>query len=147
MAELQREEIVARIKQARKESGLTQEELADLLDVIPRTYQNYESTRVPWGFINQIAKATGKTPEWLLHGDPKPTPDLMGSLSGNRAQLDRIETMLRDIAAALNVPVAPLDPVVEEMAQELGDDGQPSEQPDDEADEEQPPQTGTDPES
>lgn len=72
VAELERAAIARRIKVARKEAGLTQPEMAEALGVIQRTYQNYESVkdpRVPWGSMNEIAKITGKTTEWLIHGD------------------------------------------------------------------------------
>jgi transcriptional regulator with XRE-family HTH domain len=124
MAELQREEIVKRIRQARLEAGLTQPELADLLEVRLRTYQNYEYDRVPWGLMNQIAKATGKTTEWLLHGEPPATPDLMGTLGGGRSQLARIENQQEVIVDLLSRLVSglagqPLDEM--ERALEVGD--------------------------
>jgi transcriptional regulator with XRE-family HTH domain len=128
MAELQREEIVNRIKQARLEAGLTQPELAELLEVAMRTYQNYEYDRVPWGLMNQIAKTTGKTTEWLLHGEPPATPDLMGTLGGGRSQLARIEAKLDALMAALDVALPQTDqPLEMEQALEVGD--QPDEQP------------------
>lgn len=105
MAELQKEEIPGRIRQARIEAGLTQNEIAELLDVAMRTWQNYESHRVPWSLINQIAKITGKSPEWLLHGEPEPTPDLMGNL-GRADQLDRIERRLEALEAKLDRHIA-----------------------------------------
>jgi len=101
MAELQREEITARIKQARKEAGLSQPEMAEALNVIPRTYQNYEYGRVPWGLINDIARVTGRGSEWLLHGD---APDLMNTMRPDGpsvAQLDRIEAKLDAVLHAL----------------------------------------------
>jgi DNA-binding XRE family transcriptional regulator len=51
MAEIERVGIAKRIRQARKEAGLSQPEMADALGVIARTYQNYESVkepRTPW---------------------------------------------------------------------------------------------------
>lgn len=84
MAELERAGIARRIKQARKEAGLSQPEMADAIGVISRTYQNYESLkdpRTPWGSMNDIAKITGKSTEWLIHGE-RPTPDLLGEASG-----------------------------------------------------------------
>jgi transcriptional regulator with XRE-family HTH domain len=72
MAELERAGIARRIRQARNEAGLSQPEMAEAIGVIARTYQNYESVkdpRVPWGLMNQIAAVTGKTTEWLIHGD------------------------------------------------------------------------------
>jgi transcriptional regulator with XRE-family HTH domain len=80
MAAIERAGIAERIRQARKEAGLSQPEMADALGVIARTYQNYESVkepRTPWALMNDIAKVTGKTTEWLIHGD-RATPDLLG---------------------------------------------------------------------
>jgi len=69
MGELHEAEIRARIKEARKEAGLSQSTMADLLGVIPRTVQNYENDHVPWSRIRDIADITGKSTRWLLHGD------------------------------------------------------------------------------
>lgn len=65
-----RREICARIRQARKKGGFTQQEMADLLGLTLRGYQNYEGARVPWDRIGDIARLTGTTEEWLLRGDP-----------------------------------------------------------------------------
>jgi transcriptional regulator with XRE-family HTH domain len=72
MAELDRAAIALRLAQAREEAGLTQEELAELLDLHWRTIQNYESPkvdRIPFGLLGQWAEATGVTREWLLFGE------------------------------------------------------------------------------
>lgn len=97
MAELERKAITARIKQARLETGLSQPEMAEALHAHERTYQNYESQkapRVPWGLMNEISTITGKSTEWLIHGD-KPAPDLSTALNGSapdvRRQLAAIE--------------------------------------------------------
>lgn len=65
-------DICARIKLARTEAGYTQAEMADLLGMTLRGYQNYESNRVPFRWLDKIAELTGKTAEWLLRGDPEP---------------------------------------------------------------------------
>lgn len=75
MAELDRVEIARRIAQARKAAGLTQPELADILQVHFRTLQTWERGKkpvVPFDRLDEIAKATGATKEWLLHGDESP---------------------------------------------------------------------------
>jgi transcriptional regulator with XRE-family HTH domain len=74
MAELDRASIAARIKKARKEAGLTQPELGDALEpsMHYRTVQTWESVKkptVPWEHLDQIARITNVTKEWLLHGD------------------------------------------------------------------------------
>lgn len=100
MAELQEAEIRGRIKHARKEAGLTQEGLAELLEVIPRTVQNYENDHVPWGRIRDIAEITGVSTRWLLHGE---TASLASSQRerGDIPQLDRIESQIALIIGVL----------------------------------------------
>lgn len=103
MSELQRQDIVRRIRQARKEAGLSQPEMADAINVAPRTYQNYESSRVPWGLINDIARVSGKSPEWLLHGEPAPVPDINAILGGTGGRLQVVEAKLDLILKTLGV--------------------------------------------
>lgn len=61
-------EICARIKEARMQAGFTQQEMADLLDLTLRGYQNYENERVPFRRIGEIARLTRVEERWLLYG-------------------------------------------------------------------------------
>lgn len=92
MAELQRAEITARIRQARMEAGLTQPEMAQLLDVGQRAYQNYESERVPWDLMGRIADVTGRSLRWLLHGEDEdePSMEVMQRLAAIQQRLDSL---------------------------------------------------------
>jgi transcriptional regulator with XRE-family HTH domain len=77
MAELQKQEISKRIQQARREAGLTQVQLAELIDTGGRAVQNYENPNhptVPWKLLSKIAMATGRSERWLLHGDDSYEP-------------------------------------------------------------------------
>jgi transcriptional regulator with XRE-family HTH domain len=99
VAQIEERMIRARIKQARKEAGLTQHQLAELIEVIPRSVQNYEDVeagRVPWAKMNQIAAAVGRSSEWLIHGDPHEPLEALSSEEAKelRKQLDRIEEKL-----------------------------------------------------
>jgi transcriptional regulator with XRE-family HTH domain len=72
MGELDRAAIAVRLAQARQEVGLTQSEMAELLTAHLRSIQNYESPKVhviPFDRLEQWAQITGRTKEWLLHGD------------------------------------------------------------------------------
>lgn len=71
---LQRQ-ICERIRQARKAAGLTQEDMAGLLNVTTRAYQNYERERVPFRRLSEIARLTSVEQEWLLRGDPQTEAD------------------------------------------------------------------------
>jgi len=63
-------EIGRRIAQARKEAGLTQQELADRLHVTRRSVQGYESgSVVPYKRLHTLADALGRPAGWFLSGD------------------------------------------------------------------------------
>jgi PAS domain S-box-containing protein len=65
-------EIGNRIAQARKEAGLTQQELAERLLVTRRSVQGYESGAVvPYRRLNTLAEALGRSAAWFLSGDPE----------------------------------------------------------------------------
>ena len=92
---LQRE-ICARIKLARVEAGFTQQEMADLLNMSMRGYQNYESDRVPWREIDKIADLTGRTQEWFLRGDP----DADGA-TPSRSEIVQLRDEVRDLRTSV----------------------------------------------
>lgn len=58
-----------RIAAARREAGLTQEELADAIGVSTRSLQGFElGERIPYRYMEKIATVTRREWEWLLHG-------------------------------------------------------------------------------
>jgi PAS domain S-box-containing protein len=60
-----------RIARARKEAGLTQQELADRIGVTRRSVQGYESGAIaPYRHLDQLAAAVGQTHEWLVAEEP-----------------------------------------------------------------------------
>lgn len=76
MAELNHTEICHRIAVARKQTGLGQKDFAELLapPMSYRTIQTWESVKdpvVPWDRLDEIARLTRVTKEWLLHGDER----------------------------------------------------------------------------
>jgi transcriptional regulator with XRE-family HTH domain len=101
MGELDRAAICARIQQAREEAGLTQPELADLLHVHWRTVQTWESVkqpRVPWDRLDEIARATDKTKDWLLQGDERaPSDDRLARVEEQVGEVRQlVEDLLRE---------------------------------------------------
>lgn len=104
MAELEEAAISERLQHARKQAGLTQQQMADLLQVHKRSVEDYESKLpdkpVPYDRINEWARLTKTTPEWLLHGDdraaatPAEIQELREQLADVRRQLGRIERLL-----------------------------------------------------
>jgi transcriptional regulator with XRE-family HTH domain len=95
--------IGGRIQTARVEAGLTQADLAEILDVTPRTVQNYEAGETKaYKHIQAIADATGCSTRWLLHGenDEEDRP----SLSQMAEELSEIREMLSHVLESRGGP-------------------------------------------
>ena len=95
-----------RIATARREAGLRQEDLADLIGVATRTVQNYEAgSTSAHRHIRQIAEITGTSVGWLLHGERPADEDdrinqLVGEVSEIRAMLERLLESRDDAASS-----------------------------------------------
>jgi type II secretory pathway predicted ATPase ExeA len=102
LSHLEKAQISARIKQAREMAGLTQDELGDLLEprVKQRTIANYESIRVPWDYLHQIAEHTGRTWEWLVYGEQTSPAEIAALLEAMAQIQDAVEEILRRLPAA-----------------------------------------------
>lgn len=62
-------QIGARIAEARRAGGLTQQELAQRLGVTMRSIQNYEAGAViPYRYLRKIESLAFKPPGWILEG-------------------------------------------------------------------------------
>lgn len=86
--------VCERIRRARVKAGLTQEQMAVLLGVQHRTYQNYEYDRIPWEKLDTIAAETGVEKDWIVTGSAGETGPL-------REKLDLIEGELRALRRLL----------------------------------------------
>jgi len=95
----------ARIAQARREAGLTQDQLSDVVGVGLRQIQYYESgTSNPYRTLRRIAEATGKSVGWLLHGDPATelaAEEVAGRLESLEASQERVEEGLAETRSLL----------------------------------------------
>lgn len=60
--------ILTRVKDARKEAGLSQEDVAKRLGKVRSAYSHYESGRLAFSLdmIFQLSQILGRSPEWLL---------------------------------------------------------------------------------
>ena len=89
-------EIGERIVRARKEHGLTQVELAELVGVSQRSMQAYENGEVvPYRKMKEIAAVLEVSTAWLLHGTE--------SAGEDSERLARIEGQVEDLTKALRV--------------------------------------------
>lgn len=99
------QDIGARIATARKEAGLTQEELADLVQVSTRSLQGYEAGDVvPYRHISKLGEVLKRPVAWILHGESEP----------EETRLDRIEAQLAEIRGLLAGQARAEDPPADE---------------------------------
>jgi transcriptional regulator with XRE-family HTH domain len=106
MGRLDLAQVGTRIRQARRNAELTQEELADIVGVHKRTIENYERAQTkPFEHINEIAEATGSSVQELLHGEPAPTPqeiqELVARVDGLTEQFESLMAAAQRIEALL----------------------------------------------
>lgn len=113
MAELSRVGIAQRIAVARKQAGLDQHELADVLGVHWRTVQDWESVKkqtTPWDRLDEVAAVTGVTKDWLLHGE-------RGEVVPDAATLARrLEALEAAVAESADRTAASLEAIAEGIA-------------------------------
>jgi transcriptional regulator with XRE-family HTH domain len=96
----------ARIREARMEAGLTQDELSDLVGVGMRQIQYYESGESnPYRTLRRIAEATGRSVGWFLHGEASTelaADELAQRLEAVEAGQERVEAALAEQRALLD---------------------------------------------
>jgi transcriptional regulator with XRE-family HTH domain len=88
-------DIGTRIARARKEQGLTQQQLAEHLGIVQQTYAHYEMghVRFPASTLPILGQVLGLTPEELL-GQERPKSK-RGPTSRLQQQVDRISQLPR----------------------------------------------------
>jgi transcriptional regulator with XRE-family HTH domain len=86
-----------RLVAARKEMGMKQVEVAELIHVSERTMHAYESDEVvPFRKLRELSEVLGRPMAWILHGDKaEQTPGDLGP------QLSEILVVLEEIRDAL----------------------------------------------
>lgn len=96
MQEFAAREIGQRIAQARRENGaMTQEQLAELLDVSTRAVQDYEGgRRIPWKHFKRLEQVFRRDLDWFLHGEEPEEPAVLEQLADLRRQLEEIDRKL-----------------------------------------------------
>ena len=110
------EGMAQRIKELRKEKGLTLEQVADIVGVGKSTVRKWETgmiANMKRDKIASLAKALGTTPEYLMGWEEKKdSPDELALTEGEKTLLelfrlvpeDKQQLVLQMIRAALNTP-------------------------------------------
>jgi transcriptional regulator with XRE-family HTH domain len=85
----------ARIAQARKKKGLTQQQMADQLGIAQQTYAHYEvgDVRIPAFTLPLLGELLGMTPNDLLSQDGHPRKAKPGPSSKLEMQIERLRQL------------------------------------------------------
>ncbi len=107
-------EIGQRIALARKEAGgMTQEQLAELLNVSTRSVQDYEAGEtVPWKHFQLLEEIFRKPLGWFLHGEEATQPAAEDAVFEGR--LERLEGLSHQVLDTVRRIEAHLSPHREE---------------------------------
>lgn len=102
MAQFEAQEIGARIQQARKEKGLTQEELAEMASFSKRSLQDYETGQtIPYRQLQELGRLLGRPTEWFLYGERDPSgadlEQVLGAVEALRAEVSEIRGIVEEL--------------------------------------------------
>lgn len=107
VSQLEAAAIGRRIALARKEAGMTQEDVADVATFSKRSLQDYESgVTLPYKHLRELGALLGRPTEWFLHGEPEFDPSQEERLERIEAQLAEIRGMLAGQAQDADQPDA-----------------------------------------
>lgn len=94
VSQFEAEAIGARIALARKERGMTQEELASVASFSKRSLQDYErGVTIPYKHLRELATILKRKTEWFLYGDPDESSSELQRLR------EEVEGIRADLAA------------------------------------------------
>lgn len=110
VSQFEAQSIGARLAQARREAGLTQEQVGDVATFSKRSLQDYEAgVTIPYKHLRELGSIYKREVAWFLHGDPDELSE--DRLLGIEAQLvealdrlQRVEELLRDDGAGEEPP-------------------------------------------
>ncbi len=89
VSQLEAKQIGARLQLARKEAGLTQEQVAEMSTVSKRSLQDYEAgVTIPYSNFRELAGIYDRDVDWFLHGEREDTePPLLEEVAASVAGL------------------------------------------------------------
>ena len=104
----QARQVGKRIAETRKAAGMTQPQLADLLNLSARSVQDFEhGITVPWRYFERLEDIFGKSLSWFLRGEGDPTPPPDPDLAGRRH--DELMARLEELRESQRVLMSRLD--------------------------------------
>lgn len=108
------QEIGARIQIARKERGMTQDDLAALAPFSKRSLQDYEAGEtIPYKHLSDISRLLGRPTEWFLYGDDDdeatPSDATVAALESMREQVQAVLAEVRAMRREVDARLAALE--------------------------------------
>lgn len=101
-------EIGARIRLARDEKGLSQEQLAALCSFSKRSLQDYEAgVTIPYKHFDEIVRILGHSTAWFLYGDESKAEDPEAIRQAIREEMIELAASVRRIEAHLGLDDPP----------------------------------------
>lgn len=104
LSQFEAKEIGLRIVQARKERGMTQEDLAAIASFSKRSLQDYEAgVTIPYPHLPELGRLLKRPSEWFLYGEETTTlgPELLERLEAAIGRLADEAHRLGDLADRL----------------------------------------------
>lgn len=106
MQQFEAQEIGARIQLARKERGLTQEELAEIASFSKRSLQDYEAgLTIPYRHFRELARLLKRPVEWFLYGDQEDAAE---------ERIEQLREIVREEIAAVRSDLAEILALLED---------------------------------
>lgn len=108
LPELDQDQIATRIRDAMRVAGVTNVQLAEIMEVHRNTVYLWirrDSPIIPWSRMGELAGVLGTTKEWLLHGGDLPLPPAARTeIAELRAAVEQLRRLLE---ARLPAPPTP----------------------------------------
>lgn len=107
MPPINKRNVGRRIAQAREQAGLTQKQLADLLDISEGSVSNYErglwKKGPPYEHMSRMEEVTNRPVGYLLYGDSMVTSleSLLGDMRADRAEIAQQLALQTELLKAL----------------------------------------------
>lgn len=115
-------EIGQRIALARNESGLTQEDLAEMASFSKRSLQDYETgVTIPYKHMKEISRLLKRPVEWFLHGEPDSAKADAATIQSLDGRLQALEARVSELAPAATVQEGfrALEAAISQLAERL----------------------------
>lgn len=98
MEQLAAREIGARIAQARRERGMTQDDFAEITTFSKRSLQDYEGgVTIPYKHLRELSRLLRRPEDWFLYGDTEPSAVTVDQAAALRSEVAELREMVAEL--------------------------------------------------